>query len=87
MLQVVWVGVIWPELQTSWWKQPVRGLQVSTVQSSLSAQLIGAPPTHEPALQTSPLVQTLPSLQVVPSGLTGLEQAPVETLQVPAVWH
>jgi len=32
-------------------------------------------------------VQALPSLQVTPLALAGLEQTPVEGLQVPASWH
>jgi hypothetical protein len=32
-------------------------------------------------------VQALPSLQVVPFAAAGFEQAPVDGLQVPAVWH
>src|SRR5213594_808388 len=40
-----------------------------------------------PDRQVSVWVQALPSLQAVPSGASGLEQAPVEGLQVPATWH
>jgi hypothetical protein len=43
--------------------------------------------THVPDWQASPVVQLLPSLHDVPSPAIGLEQAPVEGLQVPAEWH
>ena len=50
--------------------------------------LLQAVPEHVPVLlQTSPTVVALPSLQALPAALTGLEQVPVEELQVPAVWH
>src|SRR5207248_1128480 len=38
-------------------------------------------------LQVSLCVQSLPSSQGAPLDLTGLLQAPVAGLQVPAVWH
>ena len=41
-------------------------------------------PAQVPAPHTSPTVVVSPSLQAVPSGLTGLLQAPVWGLQVPA---
>jgi hypothetical protein len=44
-------------------------------------------PVHAPAWQVSVRVQELPSLQAAPSGLAGLEQAPVAGSQVPASWH
>src|SRR6058998_324237 len=40
-----------------------------------------------PAVQWSAAVQALPSSHAVPSGLAGLEHAPVAGLQVPASWH
>jgi hypothetical protein len=42
--------------------QPEPGLQPSVVQTSLSLQLGGAPPTQLPPLQVSGVVQALPSL-------------------------
>src|SRR5438876_4142937 len=43
--------------------QPVAELQPSVVQTLPSSQLGGAPPTHVPPLQVSPVVQAFPSLQ------------------------
>ena len=51
------------------------------------AQVTGLAPVQMPAWQLSVCVQRLASLQELPSALAGLEQAPVEGLQVPAVWH
>src|SRR5439155_805055 len=45
------------------WKQPVAGLQVSSVQTLPSSQLSAGPPTQPPLLQVSLVVQALPSLQ------------------------
>lgn len=42
------------------WHRPVFGRQLSTVQSSLSLQVLGLP-THEPSLHASSTVQKLPS--------------------------
>src|SRR5438094_549299 len=44
-------------------------------------------PRHTPAWQVSAVVHALPSLQAVPLATGGFEQAPVNGLQVPAVWH
>ena len=44
-------------------------------------------PLQVPAWQLSPVVQALPSLHVVPFAIGGFEQAPVDWLHVPAVWH
>ena len=44
-------------------------------------------PLHTPAWQVSAVVHALPSLQAVPLATGGFEQAPVNGLQVPAVWH
>jgi hypothetical protein len=68
-------------------KQPLAGLQASSVQTLPSLQLGGVLPTQEPPLQTSTVVQALPSEQAVPSGLAVLEQTPVAGSQVPAEWH
>src|SRR5438876_145920 len=62
--------------------QPLAGVQPSVVQTLPSSQLGGAPPTHVPPLQVSPVVQAFPSLQ-------GLELLvcvqPVAELQVSVV--
>lgn len=57
------------------------------MQSSVSRQSFGAPPTHVPALQVSSKVQALPSLHAVPSGAFGFEQMPVDVSHTPATWH
>jgi hypothetical protein len=44
-------------------------------------------PVHTPLWQVSVWVQAFPSLQVVPFAFGGLEQVPVDGLQVPASWH
>jgi hypothetical protein len=44
-------------------------------------------PLQVPAWQVSPVVQAFPSLHVVPFAMGGFEQAPVDWLHVPAVWH
>jgi glyoxylate utilization-related uncharacterized protein len=44
--------------------QPVAGLQESSVQTLVSTQLSGGPPTQAPPEQISPVVQALPSLHV-----------------------
>jgi hypothetical protein len=54
---------------------------------SLAEHVTGLAPVQTPVTHVSVLVHRLPSLQAVPSFLTGLLQAPVEVLQVPAVWH
>src|SRR3989442_14364118 len=61
------------------WKQPVAGLQVSSVQTLPSSQLSAGPPTQPPLLQVSLVVQAVPSLQV--AVLSGWKQ-PVVGLQV-----
>jgi hypothetical protein len=67
--------------------QPVDGLQVSLVHSSLSLQSGAAPPVHVPLWQVSVVVQALASLHVVPSAATtGLEHAPVAGSQT-LTWH
>jgi hypothetical protein len=42
---------------------PVAGLQASVVHGLPSSQFGAAPPTHTPAVHTSPVVHALPSLQ------------------------
>jgi len=44
-------------------RHPATGSQLSSVQTLLSLQLRGSPPTHCPPLQVSPVVQALLSLQ------------------------
>jgi hypothetical protein len=44
---------------------PLEGSHESSVQLSRSAQLGGAPPTHTPLEQASPVVQALPSLHAL----------------------
>ncbi len=48
---------------------------------------MGFEPVQAPFWQVSACVQALPSLQDVPLVAMGLEQAPVDGLQVPATWH
>ena len=67
---------------------PVATAQVPAVWHWSSAvQVTGLAPVHVPVWQVSVCVQKLVSLHAVPSLLTGLEQTPVATAQVPAVWH
>ena len=47
----------------------------------------GLAPLQTPAWQESVRVQALASSQAVPFGFEGLEQRPVEGLQIPALWH
>jgi len=65
--------------------QPDPGLQASSVQTLPSSQFGGAPPTHVPAAQVSPVVQALPSLQgavllVCVQPVAGLQASSVHTL-------
>ena len=65
---------------------PVLGLQVPTSWHwSEAVQTTGLEPVHIPLWQVSVCVQALPSLHAEPSAFGGLEQVPVEGLQVPAV--
>ena len=67
---------------------PVDGLHdPATWHWSCAAQVTGFPPLQIPPWQVSVCVQALPSLQLVPSAIGGFEHAPLEGLQVPAVWH
>src|SRR5439155_1383011 len=67
---------------------PLAGLQVpASWHWSGAVQTTGLAPVHAPAWQVSLRVHALPSSHVLPSGLAGLEQAPVAGLQVPASWH
>src|SRR2546425_837211 len=89
----VWVQAL-PSLQavpsgaSGFEQTPVEGLQVpATWHWSLAVQATGLLPVQTPDRQESVWVQALPSLEGVPSGAAGLEQAPVEGVQVPATWH
>src|SRR2546425_11776314 len=64
------------------WKQPVAGLQVSSVQTLPSSQVSAGPPTQPPLLQVSLVVQAFPSLQ---GGEVSVGTQPVVGLQVWAV--
>ena len=64
------------------WAQPVAGLQLSLVQTLLSLQSGGGPPTQVPPLQVSPVVQALPSLH---GTLLLLWTHPVAGLQLSSV--
>ena len=68
---------------------PVAGLQTpATWHWSSAVQVtveVGEP--QVPFWQDSPAVQAFESLQAVPLIWVGFEQAPVEVLQEPAVWH
>ena len=44
-------------------------------------------PEQEPLWQVSPTVHALLSLHAVPLAFDGFEQAPVDGLQLPALWH
>jgi len=59
----------------------------ATWQLSLAWQVIGAAPVQAPATHWSTRVQGLPSSHDAPSAAAGLVQAPVEGLQIPAVWQ
>ena len=63
-------------------KQPVAGLQVSSVQTLPSSQLSAGPPTQPPLLQVSLVVQAFPSLQ---GAVLALWTQPVLGLQVSSV--
>src|SRR5712692_9715361 len=65
--------------------QPVAGLHESSVQTLLSLQLGGDPPTHEPRAQVSLVVQAFPSLHgavllVCAHPVAGLHESSVQTL-------
>src|SRR6266849_184134 len=65
--------------------QPVAGLHESSVQTLLSLQLGGDPPTHEPRAQVSLVVQAFPSLHgavllVCAHPVAGLHEPSVQTL-------
>jgi len=49
--------------------------------------MTGFDPVQTPAWHESVCVQALPSLHAVPFARAGLEQTPVDVLQVPTVWH
>jgi hypothetical protein len=59
----------------------------ATWQASWAVHTRRLVPVHVPDWQESVCVQPLPSLHVVPSGATGLEQAPEEVSHVPATWQ
>jgi hypothetical protein len=63
---------------------PVAGLQVSVVQTFVSAQLGGVPAWHAPARHVSAPLQALPSPQDAPSA-AGLLTQPPAALQVSTV--
>ena len=64
------------------------GLHVPAVwHASLAAQTTGVDPVHTPDWQESLCVQAFPSLHAVPFGRAGLEQTPLEGLQLPAAWQ
>jgi hypothetical protein len=71
-----------------YWQVPAEGSHAPAAwHSSGGGQVSGAPPLHAPAWQVSACVHASPSLHALPSALFGLEQAPVDGLQVPATWH
>jgi hypothetical protein len=68
--------------------EPVDELHVPAVwHESEAVHTTGLLPVHAPPWQLSVCVQALPSLQEVPLVAAGFEQAPVEELHVPTVWH
>src|SRR5206468_585165 len=67
--------------------QPLAGLQLSVVQTLLSSQLGGGPPTQAPLEQVSLVVQALLSLQAVPLGWFGFEHMPVAVGRASGVEH
>jgi hypothetical protein len=54
---------------------------------SLALHVTALPDWHTPAWHVSLCVHLSPSSQLELSVFLGLEQAPVEVSQVPAVWH
>jgi hypothetical protein len=66
---------------------PVGSHVPATWQVSLAVHTTGFDPPQTPDLQVSVLVQAFPSLQPLPSAALGLEQAPVDELQVPTAWQ
>jgi hypothetical protein len=77
-----------PSVAAGFEHAPVLGLQLPTTwHSSEAVHVTGLAPAQLPAWQVSTWVQALPSLHAVPSGLDGLEHAPVEGSHAPAVWH
>src|SRR5262249_11991147 len=61
------------------WKQPLAGLQASSVQGFASSQPMGAPGTQTPLVHMSPVVQALPSLQGPVTGVPGWHVPPEQT--------
>jgi len=78
--------VVHPQGLGSVVQRPVESLQPSTVQATPSLQTRAGPP-QAPFVHVSGVVQNLPSSHAVPFALFGLEQVPVDGLQVPVVWH
>jgi hypothetical protein len=77
-----------PSVAFGFEQAPLEGSQVpATWQASAGAQATGLAPAHLPALQASLWVHAFASLHDVPSVTSGLEQAPVVGLHVPAEWH
>jgi hypothetical protein len=77
-----------PSASVGFEQAPVDVLHVPTVWHwSEATQVTGLPPVQAPVWQVSVCVHALLSLHAVPSLLTGFEQAPVDVLHVPALWH
>jgi hypothetical protein len=69
-------------------QMPLAGLQTpGEWHWSDATQTTALPDVQVPTWQVSVEVQALPSLQAEPFGLAGLEQIPVDVLQVPTSWH
>jgi len=67
---------------------PVDGLHVpATWHWSLARHVTGFDPVHTPAAQAYVWSQRFVPVHDVPSVTVGLEQVPVDGLQLPAVWH
>jgi hypothetical protein len=62
---------------------PKTGSQVSSSHALVPLKEEGMPGSQTPKAQESPVVHALCALHAVPSGASGLEQAPVVGLQSP----
>ncbi|HEX4422175.1 MAG TPA: hypothetical protein VH165_29890 [Kofleriaceae bacterium] len=69
-------------------QSPVAVSQVpASWQESGAPQMTGSPLPQTPAVQVLFVMHALPSSHAAPSVLTGSEQSPVDSSQVPTSWH
>jgi hypothetical protein len=66
-------------------QMPLLGSQMSVLHWFPGEQTTGFEPVQTPDWQLSVWVQAFPSLHAVPFATAGLEQTPVDVLQVPTV--